>query len=206
MTDQEKQGIMEPVERVRSLFVDSIEAQSEAASTLAVPITQAADLMARALLADHRIFSCGNGASAALAQHFSACMLNRFEQERPGLPAIALTSDTATLTAIGNDYQFADIFAKQIRALGQPGDILLALTTSGNSHNLVQAVDAAHDRQIDCVLISGRDGGHVAGLLQNPDIEIRVASWTSARILEVHMVVLHAICDLIDRRLLGQED
>ena len=172
---------------------------------LAPLIANAASLIAASLLQEHKILSCGNGGSAADAQHFSAEMLNRFEMERPGLPAIALTTDTSTLTSIANDYQFADIFSKQIRALGQPGDVLLAISTSGTSHNIIHAIDAAHDRSMTVVALSGRDGGEVANLMRDDDIEIRVPGWSTARIQEVHLMIIHSLCDLVDRQLLGQE-
>ena len=196
---------MDPIQRITANFEESIRIKSEAVSILAPSIAAAADLMANGLLQDRKILACGNGGSAADAQHFSAEMLNRFEMERPGLPAIALTTDSSTLTSIGNDYQFADIFSKQIRALGQSGDVLLAISTSGESRNIVHAVDAAHDRGIGIVYLSGREGGQVADLMQDADVEIRVPSWSTARIQEVHILVLHCICDLIDRKLLGVE-
>jgi D-sedoheptulose 7-phosphate isomerase len=132
-------------------------------------------------------------------------MLNRFEMERPGLPAIALTTDTSTITSIANDYQFAEIFSKQIRALGQAGDILLAFSTSGESHNIIHAIDAAHDRDMNIIALTGREGGQIADMLKQKDFELRVPSWSTARIQEVHIMIIHSLCDLIDRHLLGQE-
>jgi D-sedoheptulose 7-phosphate isomerase len=196
---------MDPVQRVRDNFNESIQVKTEAIELLAPLIANAAQLMAGCLLEEHKILSCGNGGSAADAQHFSAEMLNRFEMERPGLPAIALTTDTSTLTSIANDYQFADIFSKQIRALGQPGDVLLAFSTSGESHNIIHAIDAAHDKDMHVVALTGKEGGQIVDLMQDKDIEIRVPSWSTARIQEVHIMVTHSICDLIDRQLLGQE-
>ena len=196
---------MDPVQRVRDNFNESIQVKTEAIELLAPLIANAAQLMAAGLLEEHKILSCGNGGSAADAQHFSAEMLNRFEMERPGLPAIALTTDSSTLTSIANDYQFADIFSKQIRALGQPGDVLLAFSTSGESHNIIHAIDAAHDKDMHVVALTGREGGQIVDLMQDKDIEIRVPSWSTARIQEVHIMIIHSICDLIDRQLLGQE-
>jgi D-sedoheptulose 7-phosphate isomerase len=196
---------MDPVQRVKDNFSESIRLKTEAVEILAPPIANAAALMADCLLHEHKILSCGNGGSAADAQHFSSEMLNRFEMERPGLPAIALTTDTSTMTSIANDYQFEDIFSKQIRALGQPGDILLAITTSGESHNIIHAIDAAHDRSMSVISLTGREGGQVAYLMQENDIEIRVPSWSTARIQEVHLMIIHSLCDLVDRQLLGQE-
>jgi len=196
---------MDPIQRVRNNFHESIKLKTESVELLAPLISGAASLMAASLLQEHKILSCGNGGSAADAQHFSAEMLNRFEMERPGLPAIALTTDTSTLTSIANDYQFADIFSKQIRALGQPGDILLAISTSGSSHNIIHAIDAAHDRSMIIIALTGREGGEVANLMRDSDIEIRVPGWSTARIQEVHLMIIHSLCDLIDRQLLGQE-
>ncbi len=196
---------MDPVQRVLDNFDESIQLKVEASGQLAPVIAAAAELMTNCLLNEGKILSCGNGGSAGDAQHFSSEMLNRFEMERPGLPAIALTTDTSTLTSIANDYQFADIFAKQIRALGQPGDVLLAISTSGNSQNVVHAIDAAHDRDMRVVILSGREGGQSAELVKENDFEIRVPSWSTARIQEVHLMIIHSICDLIDCRLLGQE-
>ena len=196
---------MDPVQRVIENFDESIQLKSAIRDTLAPPIAATAELMTNCLLAEGKILSCGNGGSAGDAQHFSSEMLNRFEMERPGLPAIALTTDSSTLTSIANDYQFADIFSKQIRALGQQGDILLAISTSGESHNIINAIDAAHDRDMRVVALTGREGGQLTDLMQEPDIELRVPSWSTARIQEVHLMIIHSICDLIDRRLLGQE-
>jgi len=196
---------MDPIQRVRDNFNDSIKLKTESVELLAPLIVKAAASMADSLLQEHKILSCGNGGSAADAQHFSSEMLNRFEMERPGLPAIALTTDSSTLTSIANDYQYADIFSKQIRALGQTGDILLAFSTSGESHNIIHAVDAAHDRGMIVIALTGREGGQIAHLMQDEDVEIRVPSWSTARIQEVHLMIIHSLCDLIDRQLLGQE-
>ncbi len=196
---------MDPVQRVRDNFNDSIKLKTESVDLLAPLIVKAAASMADSLLQEHKILSCGNGGSAADAQHFSSEMLNRFEMERPGLPAIALTTDSSTMTSIANDYQYADIFSKQIRALGQTGDILLAFSTSGESHNIIHAIDAAHDRGMIVIALTGREGGQIAHLMQEQDVEIRVPSWSTARIQEVHLMIIHSLCDLIDRQLLGQE-
>lgn len=155
------------------------------------------------LLNDKKILSCGNGGSAANAQFLSSAMLNQFERERPSLPAIALTTDTATLTAIANDYHFDDIFAKQIRALGQSGDILMAYTDDSNAANLAKAITTAHDKDISVIALTGHDGGMIAPLLNETDIEIRVPSSSIARIQEVHLLITHCMCDLIDHQLFG---
>lgn len=170
--------------------------------SLAPVIATAAASMTRCLLEDGKILSCGNGGSAADAQHFSSELLNRFELERPGLPALALTTDSSTLTSIANDYSFVDVFAKQVRALGQPNDVLLAISTSGNSENIVRAIRAAHERGLRVVALTGRDGGAIAGALRPSDIEIRVPAERTCRIQEVHLLTIHALCDLIDAELL----
>ena len=184
-------------------FAESVAAKQAAANVLAPAVARAGQLMAQALLDDGKIFSCGNGGSAADAQHFSAELLNRFEMERPGLPGIALTTDSSTLTSIGNDYAFEEIFAKQVSALGRQNDVLLAISTSGNSENVNRAIVSAHDRAVKVVALSGRDGGRMAGLLADEDVEIRVPAERTARVQEVHILVLHCLCDVIDRTLLG---
>ena len=162
--------------------------------------------MVKALLNDKKILCCGNGGSAGDAQHFSAELLNRFEQERPPLPAIAITTDSSTLTAIANDYDFNEVFSKQVMALGQAGDVLLAISTSGNSRNIMEAMKAAHERNMVIVVLSGKDGGTMAPLLKDSDVEIRVPSDRTARIQEVHLVVIHCLCDFIDTTLFGGEE
>jgi D-sedoheptulose 7-phosphate isomerase len=188
-------------ERVRRHFQDSI-ATKQAAIELAPTISAAAALMTRCLLEDGKLLSCGNGGSAADAQHFSSELLNRFELERPGLPALALTTDSSTITSIANDYAFVEVFAKQVRALGQPADVLLAISTSGNSENIVRAIHAAHERGVKVVALTGRDGGAMAGALTGSDIEIRVPADRTCRIQEVHLLIIHCLCDLIDAELL----
>ena len=161
--------------------------------------------MSDALLADGKILSCGNGGAAAGAQHFSSKLLNRFEMERPGLPAVALTTDASTVTSISADYSYEDIFSKQVRALGKPEDVLFGISTSGNSDNVIRAIDAAHERGMNVVALSGRDGGRMADLFAEGDVEIRVPATRTARIEEVHLLVIHCLCDLIDTTLLGTE-
>ena len=162
--------------------------------------------MVNCLLNNGKILSCGNGGSAGDAQHFSAELLNRFEKERPGLPAVALTTDSSTITAIANDYSYEEIFSKQVSALGQPGDVLLAISTSGNSANVAAAMKAAQEREMLLVVLSGNDGGEMAGLLSEQDTEIRVPSSRTARIQEVHLVVIHCLCDFIDTQLFGGDE
>jgi D-sedoheptulose 7-phosphate isomerase len=188
-------------ERVRRHFQDSI-ATKQAAIALAPTIAEAGALMTRCLLEDGKILSCGNGGSAADAQHFSSELLNRFELERPGLPAMALTTDSSTITSIANDYAFVEVFAKQVRALGQSTDVLLAISTSGNSENVVRAIHAAHERGVKVVALTGRDGGAIASALAGNDIEIRVPADRTCRIQEVHLLIIHCLCDLIDAELL----
>ena len=194
---------MDAVERIRSIFRESIKVQTECTELLAPVIGEAARALTQCLLEDHKIMACGNGGSAAQSQHFSAEMLNRFEIERPGLPAIALTTDSSTLTSIANDYDFADVFAKQVLALGQPGDVLICFSTTGSSRNVVNAISAAHKRDMNVIVVNGREGGEASSLLGEQDIEIRVPHWSTARIQEVHLTVTHCLCDLIDQQILG---
>ncbi len=192
------------ITRVMNNFQESILTAQNCMEDLAPIIAQSASHMIQALLTDRKILVCGNGGSAADAQHFSAELLNRFERERPGLPAIALTTDTSTITAIANDYHFDDIFSKQVRALGQAGDVLLGISTSGNSRNVIRAIEAAHERGIVCVALNGREGGEITSLLAGQDVNICVPGTSTARIQEVHGIVIHCLCDLIDYQLLGQ--
>lgn len=194
---------MDLINRINQNFQDSISTKQMAADILSEPIARAAQMMTQRLLAGNKIMSCGNGGSAGDAQHFSSEMLNRFEMERPGLPAIALTTDTSTLTSIANDYSYDQIFSKQVNALGQAGDILLAISTSGNSNNVNRAIEAAHDRDMHIVALSGKEGGDLTDRLALEDIEIRVPSDSTARIQEVHLLVIHCLCDLIDNQLMG---
>jgi D-sedoheptulose 7-phosphate isomerase len=194
---------MDAESRVNNHFAESIVAKQAAADLLPPMIANAGLLMGQSLQGDGKILSCGNGGSAGDAQHFSSELLNRFERERPGLPAVALTTDSSTLTSIANDYAYEDIFAKQVRALGRSGDVLLAISTSGNSENVNRAIAAAHERSMQVVALSGRDGGQMAQLLSAGDVEIRVPTERTARIQEVHLVVIHCLCDLIDESLFG---
>ena len=190
--------------RISDHFKDSIEAKRRAQNELIEPIVIAGNLMVKTLLNEGKILTCGNGGSAADAQHFSAELLNRFEKERPGLPAIALTTDSSTLTAIANDYSYEEVFSKQIRAIGNPNDLLLAISTSGNSGNIVNAVEAAHERDMPVIGLTGRSGGKMAKIFNQTDIEIRAPSERTARIQEVHLLVIHCLCDFIDTQLFGE--
>lgn len=191
-------------DRVNQLFNDSIATKQAALKVLVPPIVAGAKLMADSLKKDGKVMSCGNGGSAADSQHFSAELLNRFERERPGLAGIALTTDTSTLTSIANDYEYNDIFAKQVRALGRAGDVLLAISTSGNSPNVMRAIDAAHEKGVHVVALTGRDGGKMAPQLKAGDVEVRVPAKVTARVQEVHLLALHCLCDLIDQQLFGE--
>lgn len=186
---------------VKTIFNDSIQTLITTADTISETVAKAGEIIVDALLNNHKILACGNGGSAADAQHFSSEMLNRFECERPSLPAIALTTDTSTITSIGNDYHFNEIFSKQIKALGQAGDILIAISTSGNSKNIVDAIVAAHHRQMRVIALTGKNGGDIPPLLNATDIEIRIPSESTARIQEAHGIVIHCLCDIIDRQL-----
>ena len=195
---------MDLIQRINQNFQDSINTKQMAADMLAEPLAKAAQMITQCLLSGGKVLSCGNGGSAGDAQHFSSEMLNRFEMERPGLPAVALTTDSSTLTSIANDYSYEQIFSKQVSALGQQGDILLAISTSGNSANVNRAVEAAHERDMTVIALSGKEGGELAPLLTANDVEIRVPSDSTARIQEVHLLAIHCMCDLVDHQLLGQ--
>ncbi|MEZ8142607.1 phosphoheptose isomerase [Enterovibrio norvegicus FF-33] len=187
------------LDSIKDSFTESIQTQIAAAEALPEPISKAAMVMVQCLLNGNKILCCGNGGSAANAQHFASCLLNRFETERPSLPALALTADTVTLTAVANDYHHDEVFSKQVRAFGQAGDVLLALSTSGNSKDIIKAMEAAVTRDMTIIAFTGKDGGEMAGLLGELDVEIRVPSQRTARIQEVHLVTLHTLCDLIDQ-------
>jgi D-sedoheptulose 7-phosphate isomerase len=196
---------MDQQDRIRHIFTDSIQTKREALEVLVEPIAQAAELMTAALLSDCKILCCGNGGSAANAQHFASNMINRFEMERPGLPAIALTTDSSTITSIANDSAYTEVFARQVSALGHEDDVLLAISTSGQSGNVLAAVRAAQQRDMRIVALTGRDGGDLVQQLGDEAVAIIVPSASTARIQEVHLLVIHCLCDLIDRQLLGQE-
>jgi D-sedoheptulose 7-phosphate isomerase len=194
---------MDLISRINKNFQDSISTKQLAAEILAEPVCRGAQIITQCLLNGGKILSCGNGGSAGDAQHFSSEMLNRYEMERPGLPAIALTTDSSTVTSIANDYNYNQVFSRQVTALGQPGDILLAISTSGNSENVCMAINAAHDREMAVIALTGKSGGKMTEQLSLNDIEIRVPSESTARIQEVHLLVIHCICDLVDHQLIG---
>jgi D-sedoheptulose 7-phosphate isomerase len=191
--------------RIRRQFNDSAQLKLKAVEVLAEPIIRATEIMVKCLLANGKILACGNGGSAADSQHFAGELLNRFERERPGLAAVALTTDTSTLTAIANDYDYEQIFSKQVSALGQSGDVLLGISTSGNSKNVARAVAAAHERDMRVIILSGRGGGEIGKRLAPEDVNICVPHSQTARIQEVHLLAIHCLCDGIDSMLLGAE-
>ena len=188
--------------RVAEHFAQSIQTKQQAAEVLSAPTAQAAEIMLQCLMNDGKILACGNGGSAADAQHFAAEMTGRFEKERMELAAVALTTDTSALTAIGNDYGFDHVFSKQVRALGRPGDVLIGISTSGNSANIITAIEVAHERDMQVIAFTGRDGGKIAAMLKDNDILLNVPHPRTARIQEVHILLIHALCDCIDTMLL----
>ena len=192
---------MDTITRINQHFSASIQTKIDSADSLPGVIAEAANYLVQCLLSNNKILSCGNGGSACDAMHFSSELLNRYQRERPSLPAIALTTDSATITSIGNDYDFNQIFSKQIRGLGQENDILLAITTSGNSANIINAVAAAHERNMRVIALTGKDGGNIAKALGPHDLEIRVPCAVTAHIQETHLVIIHLLCDIIDQQL-----
>ena len=192
-------------ERITRHFSDSIDAKIRSADCLPPLIAKAAEVMVQSILDDGKILACGNGGSAGDAQHFVSEQLNRYDRERPSLPALSLCADSLTMTSIANDASYNDIFSKQIRALGHQGDVLLAISTDGNCPNIVKSIQAAHDRDIQVIALTGADGGDMARLLHPEEIEIRVPDHSPQRIQEVHTLVIHCLCDLIDEYLFSSE-
>lgn len=186
-------------ERIKATFTESIQTQISTADSLSPVISLATQQIVNSLLNGNKILACGNGGSAANAQQFVSCLINKYETERPSLPAIALTADTISLTAVANDESYEEIFAKQVRALGNKGDILLVVSSSGNSRDVLKAMEVAVTRDMIIVALSGGDGGAMPGLLGEHDVEIRVPSNRSSRIQETHMLIVHCLCDLIDQ-------
>ena len=193
-------------QRIQQQFFDSADLKYAAAEVLAKPIADAVSAIVGCITAGGKVMACGNGGSASDAQHFAAEFVGRFERERPGLAAIALSTDTSILTAIGNDYHFDAIYSKQVQALGAPGDVLLAITTSGNSANVLAAVEAAHAKEMTVIALTGRQGGKMNALLSETDVHICVPHERTARIQEVHILALHCICDAVDLQLLGEQE
>ena len=197
---------MDIISRIGQHFADSAQTKLDASEMLAAPIAEAAEAMVGSLLGNGKILACGNGGSAADAQHFAAELVGRFEMERQGLAAIALTTDSSIMTAVANDYGYNTVFERQVRALGHPGDVLLAISTSGNSPSIVEAITAAHDNEMRVVALTGKGGGQIAELLRDTDIHICVPSDRTARIQEVHLLTIHCLCDGVDCLLLGAEE
>lgn len=193
-------------QRIQQHFIDSADLKYQAAQVLSKPIADAVQAVLACVTSGGKVLACGNGGSAADAQHFAAEFVGRFERERPELGAIALTTDSSILTAIANDYDFNAIFSRQVRALGQPGDVLLAISTSGNSANVLTAIEAAHEREMVVVGLTGRNGGKMAQVLRDTDVHICVPHERTARIQEVHILALHCICDAVDAQLLGEQE
>lgn len=190
-------------QRMQHHFEESIAAKQVAMEVLTPLMAQAAEKLVQTLVADGKVLICGNGGSAADAQHFAAEMVGRFERERPGLAAVALTTDTSALTAISNDYDYDLIFSKQVHALGRSGDILVAISTSGNSANVIAAIHAAHDRGMSVIAFTGKDGGQMGEMLAGDDVNLCVPVQRTCRIQEVHITMIHALCDAVDYMLLG---
>lgn len=196
---------MEMQQRIIDHFHQSLDLKVHVLESFASHIALAGEQLFHCLASEHKVLCCGNGGSAALAQHTSALLLNRYQHERPGLPAIALGADSATLSAIADDSHFSDVYSKQIRALGQPGDILLTLSPDGRSASLIQAIQAAHDRDMTVIALTGGDddGGDIAALLSSDEIDIHIPSTSTALVHEVHLMVIHSLCDLIEHQLFG---
>ena len=193
-------------QRIQQHFIDSADLKYQAAPLLSKPIADAVQAMLACVTSGGKVLACGNGGSAGDAQHFAAEFVGRYERERPGLAAIALTTDTSIITAIGNDYDFSAIYSRQVSALGQPGDVLLAISTSGNSANVLAAIEAAHEREMVVVGLSGRGGGKMTQLLRDTDVHICVPHERTARVQEVHLLTLHCLCDAVDTLLLGDQE
>lgn len=197
---------MDLIARISQQFHDSAQTKLDAMELLAAPISDAVQTMVSCLVGDGKILACGNGGSAGDAQHFAAELVGRFEAERQELAAIALTTDSSILTAVANDYSFNVVFAKQVRALGRPGDVLLAISTSGNSANIIEAIQAAHDNDLHVVALTGKGGGKIGQMLREGDVHICVPAERTARIQETHLLAIHCLCDGIDCLLLGVEE
>ncbi len=193
-------------QRIQQQFFESADLKYQSAETLSRPIADAVNAVVGCITAGGKVLACGNGGSASDAQHFAAEFVGRFERERPGLAAIALTTDSSILTAVANDYDYVQIFAKQVQALGQPGDVLLALSTSGNSPNVLAAIDAAQAKDMTVIALTGRGGGRLRAKLQETDVHICVPHDRTARIQEVHILAIHCLCDAVDLQLLGEQD
>jgi len=197
---------MDLLNRITRQFEDSAQTKLRAVEVLAGPVAAAVEVLVDALSNDNKILACGNGGSAADAQHFAAELIGRFERERLPLAALALTTDSSILTAIGNDYSYEAVFAKQVQGLGRPGDVLIAISTSGNSGNVIAAIEAAHEREMRVIAFTGKGGGKIGELLREEDVHLCVPHDRTARIQEVHLLMLHCLCDGIDWNLLGEQE
>ena len=193
-------------QRIEQQFIDSADLKYQSAQSLSKPVAQAVQAMLACLTSGGKVLACGNGGSAADAQHFSAEFVGRFERERPELAALALTTDSSILTALANDYDFSQVFSRQVRALGQSGDVLLAISTSGNSANVLNAIAAAHERDMVVIALTGKGGGGIGQVLRETDVHVCVAHERTSRIQEVHLLILHCLCDGVDFQLLGDKE
>ena len=196
---------MDLTAHLRQHFDEGIELRREMAETMPAVIARAGTALAEALKAGHKALACGNGGSAADSQHFAAEIVGRFERERPGMPAIALTVDTSAITAIANDYDWTSVFAKQVSALGQPGDVLLGISTSGNSKNVIEAIRAAHEKNMVVIALTGRDGGAMAKMLRPTDHHLNVAHPRTMRVQEIHLLAIHCLCEVVDNVIFGEK-
>ena len=196
---------MDHVAHLKQHFLEGIELRERMAQTLPAQIARAGEALAQALKSGHKVLSCGNGGSAADSQHFAAEMVGRFERERTGLPGIALTTDTSALTAIGNDYGFERVFSRQVEALGQAGDFLLAISTSGNSNNVIEAIRAAHTKDLVVIALTGRDGGAMGKMLRPGDFHLNVAHPRTMRVQEIHLLAIHCLCEVVDNVIFGEK-
>ena len=193
-------------QRIEQHFIDSADLKYQSAQVLSKAVAAGVQALVACVTGGGKVLACGNGGSAADSQHFAAEFVGRYERERPGLAAIALTTDSSILTAVSNDYNFDEVFARQVRALGQAGDVLLAISTSGNSVSILTAIDAAHEREMVVLALSGKGGGKLASALRETDVHVCVPHERTARIQEVHLLVLHCLCDGVDFQLLGEQD
>jgi D-sedoheptulose 7-phosphate isomerase len=196
---------MDLTAHLKQHFDEGIELRRKMAETMPAAIARAGTSLAEALKAGRKVLACGNGGSAADSQHFAAEIVGRFERERPGMPAIALTVDTSAITAIANDYDWASVFARQVHALGQAGDVLLAISTSGNSNNVIEAIKAAHEKNMVVIALTGRDGGAMAKMLAPTDHHLNVAHPRTMRVQEIHLLAIHCLCEVVDNVLLGEK-
>ncbi len=196
---------MNHAEHLKQHFMEGVELRTRMAETMPKEIARAGEALALALKGGRKVLACGNGGSAADSQHFAAEMVGRFERERPGLPGIALTTDTSALTAIANDYDFDRVFSKQVEALGQVGDFLLAISTSGNSRNVVEAIKAAHAKGLVVIALTGRDGGAMGKMLRPQDFHLNVAHPRTMRVQEIHLLAIHCLCEVVDNVIFGEK-